>query len=176
MTRTLLKTPRFATLLALGALSLTLVACSSPGYDSSDDSNNDSNVTDTDTDTDAANSDGDAGSGEAPAEPEPEAPAPASGGDSVEASAIIGVWSASDGSGTKVIDGSGQCSGMYWNNGSPLDIGGPMRCALGSQQASDGSYTLVVQQPPNQASYPVTFHGNSFTLVSGGVSIVLTRQ
>jgi hypothetical protein len=65
---------------------------------------------------------------------------------------------------------------MYWNNGTPLDIGGPMHCTLGSHQASDGSYLLVVQQPPNQASYAVTFHGDNFTLISGGVSITLTRQ
>ena len=65
---------------------------------------------------------------------------------------------------------------MYYNNGSPLDIGGPMSCALGSQQSSDGSYLLVVTQAPNQASYPVLFDGDSFTLYSGNQAITMTRQ
>lgn len=110
---------------------------------------------------------------ETPAEP---APAPAPGGDTVDSDAIVGVWSPSDDSGLKIIDGNGACSGMYYNNGSPLDIGGPMSCALGSQQSSDGSYLLVVTQAPNQASYPVLFAGDSFTLYSGNQVITMTRQ
>jgi len=82
----------------------------------------------------------------------------------------------SDGTGLKIIDGNGACSGMYYNNGSPLDIGGPMSCALGSQRRSDGSYLLVVTQAPNQASYPVVFDGNSFTLYSGNQAITMTQQ
>lgn len=108
---------------------------------------------------------------EAPSEPEP---APA--GDTVTTDAIVGVWAPSDGSGIKIIDASGACSGMYYNNGTPLDIGGPMSCALGSQQRSDGSYLLAVTQAPNQASYLVVFEGNSFTLYSGDQAITMTRQ
>ena len=110
---------------------------------------------------------------ETPTEPEP---APAPGGDTVDPDAIVGVWSASDGSGLKLVDGNGACSGMYYNNGSPLDIGGPMSCALGSQQDTDGSYLLVVTQAPNQASYRVLFDGDSFTLYSGDQAITMTRQ
>ena len=104
------------------------------------------------------------------------APAPAPAGDTVDSDAIVGVWSPSDNSGLKIIDDSGACSGMYYNNGTPLDIGGPMSCALGSQQRSDGSYLLVVTQAPNQASYPILFDGDSFTLYSGSQAITMTRQ
>lgn len=88
---------------------------------------------------------------------------------------IDGVWSASDGS-IKTISSNGACTGMYYNGGQPLDIGGPMSCALSSGQ-TDGYYTLVVTQPPNQASYQVEFNGDTMTLLNGGVEIVvLTRQ
>lgn len=156
-------------MLSLVALTIVLAACSSPGYVTAGDDG--SSTFDSDSSEGGSN-----GARSAPANPAPVNPAPAPGGDSVDPSAIVGTWSASDGSATKVIDGSGRCSGMYWNNGTPLDIGGPMQCTLGSQQASDGSYALVVQQPPNQATYIVTFHRGNFTLVSGGVAITLTRQ
>lgn len=109
---------------------------------------------------------------DAPVEEAPAAPA----GDTVSPDAIVGMWAASDGSGIKIIDYGGACSGMYYNQGSPLDIGGPMSCALGSEQRSDGSYLLVVTQAPNQATYPVLFDGNTFTLYSGDQSITMTRQ
>jgi len=167
MTPTLVTQRRLGALASIVVLAVVLAACSPS--DSVTSSGGGAGVATSDS------SGVDSGSVAAP-ESGPTDPNPASGGDSVAPSAIVGVWSASDGSGTNVIDGSGQCSGMYWNNGKPLDIGGPMRCTLGAQQASDGSYVLVVQQPPNQASYPVTFHGNSFTLISGNVSITLTRR
>jgi len=154
--------------LVIVALAAALTSCSSPGYlpNGDDGSNSDGDSPDSDSSgTDATDTD------TAPVEP-----APAARGDAVDPSAIVGVWSASDGSGTKIVDQTGRCSGMYWNNGTPLDIGGPMHCTLGSQQASDGSYRLIVQQPPNQATYAVLFHGDSFSLVSGGVFITLTRQ
>lgn len=113
---------------------------------------------------------------EAPVNETPAESAPKTAGDTVDSDAIVGVWSPSDDSGLKIIDGNGACSGMYYNNGSPLDIGGPMSCALGSQQSSDGSYLLVVTQAPNQASYPVLFDGDSFTLYSGNQAITMTRQ
>lgn len=89
---------------------------------------------------------------------------------------IAGVWSASDGTPAKVIDENGACSGMYYNGGQLLDIGGGMTCTLSSSE-SGGYYTMVVQQPPNQISYQVAFDGDTMTLLSGGTEVVtLTRQ
>ena len=90
-----------------------------------------------------------------------------------------GVWSASDGSATKTIGSNGACSGMYYNAGKPLDIGGPMTCTMSNQKGADGSYTMVVSQPPNQTTYKVTFSGKSTMTVadaSGRTIVTLTRQ
>jgi uncharacterized protein (DUF2147 family) len=90
-----------------------------------------------------------------------------------------GVWTASDGSGTKTINDDGACTGMYYDAGQPLDIGGGMTCTFGSEQSADGTYTLVVDQPPNSATYRVQFDGDDTLslLGSGGSTIVtLTRS
>ena len=91
------------------------------------------------------------------------------------APSLEGLWSASDGSSTKVIQSDGSCSGMYYNGGAVLDIGGPESCVLGSRQ-DDGTYPLVVSQPPNQTTYSVRFDGDTMTFSSGGRRIVLTKQ
>lgn len=89
---------------------------------------------------------------------------------------LVGVWEADDGSGVKTINEDGSCAGMYYNNGEPLDIGGGMTCLLGSE-AVDGRFTLVVQQPPNQAEYAVTFEGDDVALLDvGETTIRLTRR
>lgn len=91
-----------------------------------------------------------------------------------------GVWAASDGSGTKTIGSNGVCTGMYYNQGKPLDIGGGMTCTLSSQKASDGTYAMVVSQPPNQTTYRVAFTGKNAMAVSDAASgkliVTLTRQ
>jgi hypothetical protein len=79
----------------------------------------------------------------------------------------VGVWTTPDGSSAFMNDDGG-CSGMYFNNGEPLDIGGPMTCAY-----QDG--VLVVSQPPNQVTYSVSFDGDNMTLTSGGIDVTLTR-
>jgi hypothetical protein len=104
-----------------------------------------------------------------PAQVEPVEPATSS----AEEGSIVGVWSAPDG--IKTINDVGQCTGMYYNNGQPLDIGGPMSC-MQSDQQSDGSYLLVVTQAPNQASYRIVFSDDTMTLSSGGTDITLVRQ
>ncbi|WP_375405911.1 hypothetical protein [uncultured Amnibacterium sp.] len=91
------------------------------------------------------------------------------------APSVTGVWSASDGSADKVIGDDGQCSGMYYANGSVLDIGGGETCTLGSKE-SDGTYPLVVRQPPNQETLEVTFDGDTMKFNSGGKQIVLTKR
>ncbi len=93
------------------------------------------------------------------------------------APSIVGVWSADDGSGPKIIGDHGSCKGMYYlSPGKALDIGGPMTCALSSGQTG-GYYTLVVSQPPNQASYQVAFSGNTMTILNSGQPlVVLTKQ
>src|SRR4051812_37117616 len=63
---------------------------------------------------------------------------------------LVGPWMADEGSGIKVVDSGGRCSGMYYNHGEPLDIGGGMRCSMGSKKDSHGRVSLVVSQPPNQ--------------------------
>lgn len=89
---------------------------------------------------------------------------------------ITGVWSASDGSATKTINDDGSCTGMYYNGGKVLDIGGPETCHL-SENQTNGFYSLVVQQPPNQETLQVTFDGNTMTLYSGSAAVAtLTKQ
>lgn len=89
---------------------------------------------------------------------------------------ITGNWSTSDGSATKTISDDNSCSGMYYNAGKVLDIGGPETCTL-SSGSQDGMYSLVVRQPPNQETLGVKFSGNTMTLYSSGQKIVtLTKQ
>jgi uncharacterized protein (DUF2147 family) len=90
---------------------------------------------------------------------------------------IAGVWSPDDGSGTKTISDDGNCTGMYYSNGQPLDIGGGMRCTLGSEE-SDGQYALVVEQPPNRVTYEASFPDEDTMELSqsGEVVVTLTRR
>ncbi|WP_458115970.1 hypothetical protein [Arthrobacter sp. D2-10] len=73
---------------------------------------------------------------------------------------LTGNWSADDGTGVKVITEGGACQGMFYSGGEPLDIGGGMSCSLSDEEGPNGRYSLVVSQPPNQASYQVEFNGN----------------
>lgn len=91
---------------------------------------------------------------------------------------LVGMWEADDGSGIKTIAEDGQCSGMYYSQGKPLDIGGGMLCTLG-EKADDGTYLLLVQQPPNESTYRVQFEGADravLTSKSGEPIVTLTRQ
>jgi hypothetical protein len=81
---------------------------------------------------------------------------------------LAGNWSADDGTGTKVINEAGACRGMFYSGGKPLDIGGGMSCSLSEKKGADGRYSLVVSQPPNQASYQVEFSGNDAATVYNG--------
>lgn len=85
-----------------------------------------------------------------------------------QAPSPTGNWIAPDGS-SAFIEEDGNCSGMFYNGGQPLDIGGPMTCSYSGE-------TLVVSQPPNTVTYDVTFDGNTMTLTSGGNSVTFTRQ
>jgi hypothetical protein len=76
---------------------------------------------------------------------------------------LVGTWSASDGSGTKVMDANGRCTGFYYNNGAPLDIGGPMYCSVSGH---GDSYLLTVTQQPNESSYRVEFTSADHAVVS----------
>lgn len=86
---------------------------------------------------------------------------------------LSGVWSADDGTPAKVISEDGSCTGMYYHDGQPLDIGGEMRCTLGSR-SDDGTYTLIVQQPPNQRSYTATFPDADTLVLTDGTETVVT--
>ncbi len=79
----------------------------------------------------------------------------------------MGVWIAPDGSTAFILE-NGVCSGMYYNNGTPLDIGGGMTCAYSGN-------TLVVMQPPNQISYKVHYTGDTMTITNGSMSITFTQ-
>jgi len=81
---------------------------------------------------------------------------------------VVGNWTAPDGS-SSYISASGDCGGMYWQNGSALDIGGPETCSY------SGS-TLIVTQSPNRITYSVKLSGNTMTLTSGGETLTFTRQ
>jgi len=89
---------------------------------------------------------------------------------------LVGLWRASDGS-TKTVADDGTCVGMYYLNGQPLDIGGLATCTM-SQSASDGLYTLVVEQPPNRQELRLQFDGNDQVTVyeNGMVVDTLTRE
>ncbi|MGW6619710.1 hypothetical protein ACWF99_00685 [Nocardia sp. NPDC055002] len=74
------------------------------------------------------------------------------------AEAMAGTWTASDGTGTKTFNSDGgRCDGFFYNNGEPLDIGGPMTCSISSKADTEGRYTLIVTQSPNRAKYLVEF-------------------
>lgn len=89
---------------------------------------------------------------------------------------IAGTWSASDGTQAKVIGDNGDCSGMYYNGGRVLDIGGAETCTLSSSQ-TNGYYSLVVRQAPNQMTYQAKIDGGTMTLSVGGATVVtLTKQ
>lgn len=91
---------------------------------------------------------------------------------------LAGNWKADDGTATKVIMSDGRCKGMYYSGGEPLDIGGGMTCSLSDKKASNDRYSLVVSQPPNQASFQVEFSGSdSATVYSGSTKLfTMTRQ
>ncbi|MEV0843460.1 hypothetical protein AB0I55_28430 [Actinocatenispora sera] len=78
---------------------------------------------------------------------------------------LVGTWAASDGSGTKAMDANGRCTGFYYANGVPLDIGGPMYCSLSEH---GDSYLLTVTQQPNESSYRVEFTSADHAVVSAG--------
>ncbi|MEV5961486.1 hypothetical protein AB0L70_06955 [Kribbella sp. NPDC051952] len=74
-----------------------------------------------------------------------------------DASTVVGNWTASDGTGAKSFSSDGQCDGVFYNQGKPLDIGGPMTCALSEKPDSNGLYTLRVTQSMNSATYQLRF-------------------
>ncbi|MFT4259314.1 hypothetical protein [Microbacterium sp.] len=90
---------------------------------------------------------------------------------------LVGVWQGDDNTGLKTVESDGRCSGMYYNGDEPLDIGGGMTCQLGEKR-DDGSYLLIVRQPPNERTYVVTFPDEDTAVLSGdtGVVVTLTRQ
>lgn len=90
-----------------------------------------------------------------------------------------GMWSASDGSGIKTLGAGGDCSGMYYSDGRPLDIGGGMTCRLSEEAHSDGTYTMLVRQPPNERTYRVSFPDEDTMVLldsSGSEIVTLTRE
>lgn len=80
---------------------------------------------------------------------------------------IVGNWIDAEGNTATVLD-DGQCTGMYYVDGSPLDIGGGMTCSYSNN-------TLVVTQPPNQMTYDVRLDGDTMTLFTEGQTIILNR-
>lgn len=88
---------------------------------------------------------------------------------------ITGVWEADDGTALKTINADGSCSGMYYNNGKPLDIGGRATCTLSQGQNSSGGYTMIVRQPPNERTYSVKFLDDD-TMLLQDVDVQLARQ
>lgn len=89
---------------------------------------------------------------------------------------LSGNWRANDGTPMKVVSKSGLCRGMYYDSGKPLDIGGGMSCSLSHQKDADGRYSLVVSQPPNQATYTVAFDGNDKATVFDGSKAIYTMS
>ena len=89
----------------------------------------------------------------------------------------MGTWTSSDRE-TKVFRENGACEGAFYLEGKPLDIGGPMTCALSSKPDSSGRYQLMVRQSPNQATYLVEFKSSDEASVytkSGQLLYTITR-
>lgn len=78
---------------------------------------------------------------------------------------LYGTWTSSDGTSNKVFDEDGRCKGFFYDDGKPLDIGGPMSCQLSSKPTSSGRYQLNVTQGPNEATYLVEFNGDDAATV-----------
>ena len=91
---------------------------------------------------------------------------------------LSGAWSADDGSGVKTFQDNGACTGMYYNQGKPLDIGGGMTCTLGGDKDDQGRYMLQVQQPPNSETLLVSFDGENATVynTTGERLFTMTKQ
>lgn len=90
---------------------------------------------------------------------------------------IVGNWSSSDGTSKAILE-NGSCTGMYYNAGRPLDIGGGMTCSFSTETDSDGTHSMVVSQPPNQETLHLKFLTADKVEVSmnGAVLVTLTRQ
>jgi hypothetical protein len=82
-----------------------------------------------------------------------------------DATTVVGNWTASDGTGNKSFSSSGQCDGVFYDQGKPLDIGGPMSCALSEKPDSNGLYTLRVTQSMNKATYKLRFDSTDHATV-----------
>jgi hypothetical protein len=82
-----------------------------------------------------------------------------------DASTVVGNWTASDGTGNKSFSSDGQCDGVFYDQGKPLDIGGPMSCALSEKPDSNGLYTLRVTQSMNKATYKLRFDSTDHATV-----------
>lgn len=91
---------------------------------------------------------------------------------------IVGNWSPSDGTAVKVITKDGQCRGMYYDRGKPLDIGGGMTCSFSEKKDSEGFHSMVVSQPPNQMTLKLKFADADTVEVhdSGGKKIVTMKR
>lgn len=80
----------------------------------------------------------------------------------------VGTWRASDGTGTKTFGGNGgQCSGLYYHGGEPLDIGGPMTCAISGKPDERNRYDLQVAQGPNRTTLKIAFDSDDHATVYG---------
>ncbi|WP_437770475.1 hypothetical protein [Arthrobacter sp. KNU40] len=91
---------------------------------------------------------------------------------------IAGNWKADDGTAVKTIAQDGRCQGMFYNGTKPLDIGGGMSCSFSTKKDANGRYSLVVSQPPNEASYTVDFTASDTAAVYSGTTKIytMTRQ
>ena len=92
---------------------------------------------------------------------------------------IVGNWSASDGTGAKIVTANGACQSMYYNGGKPLDIGGGMTCSFSKNKDSAGFHSLIVSQPPNQSTLKLKFINSDSVEVhdgSGRTLFTMTRS
>lgn len=90
---------------------------------------------------------------------------------------IAGVWTASDGSASKVISDDGNCNNMLYDGNTMQEIAKPGMCAI-TGVADGGGYTLKVEQTGQTATYTATFsdHDDTIALSEGGHTFVtLTR-
>ncbi|MFG2595786.1 hypothetical protein [Streptomyces sp. NPDC048462] len=92
-------------------------------------------------------------------------PPSGSGEEAPGSSAMVGTWKAAGSADPMVFGQDGTCSGFYYDNGAPLDIGGPMTCSISSTADEDGRYAFVVTQSPNKATYRVGFVNDARAVV-----------
>lgn len=92
---------------------------------------------------------------------------------------LVGTWTASNGSESKVIHDDGTCTGFGSVDVPGVNLGGPTTCTLADEPDPAGRYRLDIAQSNTGWSYLVTFDGDTasvYTRDGAELLYVLTRK